>query len=54
MHNHMNNIVVVMFMVAMWVQFHLKEVECKVICKFTPNLSEKYDQRGVACLAAEV
>ena len=29
----------VMFMVAMCWQFHLKEVDCKVICKFTSNLN---------------
>src|SRR3954453_23217214 len=31
----------VMFMVAMCGQFHLKEVHCKGICKFTPNLNLK-------------
>src|ERR1041385_5359753 len=31
----------VMFMVAMCSQFLLREVGCKVICKFTPNLNSK-------------
>ena len=36
---HMIKIVVVMFMVTMCWQFHLKEVNCKVICKCTSNLN---------------
>src|SRR4051812_44609963 len=31
----------VMFLVAMCWQLHLKELHCKVICKFTPNLNSK-------------
>src|SRR3954471_23254743 len=31
----------VMFMVALCGKFHLKEVGCKGICKFTPNLNLK-------------
>ena len=38
---HMINIVMVMFLVTMWVQFHLKEVKCKVICKCASNLNLK-------------